>query len=109
MARKDRFPLVVLLAAAAVAGLLALGRAVDLGRPATASTASQPSIAFRLAKLDRFERSLHRQLARVQRTHTGGTRTVYQRASAPVSAGYAGGGEHEGSQDDRHEGGGRDD
>ena len=109
MARKHLFPLVVLLAAAAVVGLLALGRAVDLGRPASASTASQPSIAFRLAKLDRFERSLHRQLARAQRTPTGGTRTVYQRASAPVSAGRPGGGEHEGGQDDHRGGGGRDD
>ena len=38
MHRKHLFPLVVLLAAAVVAGLLALTRTVALGQPTTAST-----------------------------------------------------------------------
>ena len=62
MPRKHLFPIVVLLAAALVAGLLAVSRTVALGRPANAATASDPAIAFRLKKLDRFEQSLRRQL-----------------------------------------------
>ena len=109
MARKHLFPLVVLLAAAAMAGLLALGRAVDLGRPARASTTSQPSIAFRLARLDRFEQSLRRQLAQAERTPAGGTKTVYQRAAVTVSS-SGGSVEHQDDDDDdHHEDGGRDD
>jgi hypothetical protein len=108
MARKHLFPLVVLLAAAAVAGLLAVGRAVDLGRPARASTASQPSIAFRLARLDRFEQSLRAQLARAERTRAGATQTVYRRA-APISVGRPAGGETEAGEHDGHGGDGRDD
>ena len=75
MPRKHLFPLVVLLAAASVAGLLALGRAVDLGRPAGASTGRQPAIAFRLARLDKAEKSLRTQLADLRKTPAPGPRT----------------------------------
>ncbi len=68
MSRKHLFPIVVLLAAALVAGLLAVSRTVALGRPANAATASDPAIAFRLKKLDRFEQSLRRQLAHATAT-----------------------------------------
>lgn len=110
MPRKHLFPLVVLLAAASVAGLLALGRAVDLGRPAGASTGRQPAIAFRLARLDKAEKSLRTQLADLRKTPAPGPRTVYERATTPVAA-HAAGDEHgeEHRDDEQHEGGGRDD
>jgi len=85
MSRKHLFPLVVLLAAAAVAGLLALGRAVDLGQPAGASTGEQPAIAFRLAELDKAERSLRRQLTDLRRAPATETQTVYERAAVQTA------------------------
>lgn len=106
MPRKHLFPLVVLLAAASVAGLLALGRAVDLGRPAGASTGEQPAIAFRIAQLDKAERSLRQQLADLGRAPAPQARTVYERAAAPVSAQGAG---DEHGDDGHNEDGGRDD
>jgi uncharacterized protein YfaQ (DUF2300 family) len=106
MPRRHLFPLVVLLAAAAVAGLLALGRAVDLGRPAGASTGQQPAIAFRLAQLDKAEKSLRSQLADLRKTPAPGARTVYERATVPASA-RATGDDH--GQDDHYESSGRDD
>ena len=110
MPRKHLFPLVVLLAAAAVAGLLALGRAVDLGRPAGASTGQQPAIAFRLAQLDKAEKSLRTQLADLRKAPAAGPRTVYERAATPVAA-HATDDEHgdDHGDDEHHEGGGRDD
>ena len=86
MSRRHLFPLVVLLAAAAVAGLLALARAVDLGRPAAASTGEQPAIAFRLARLDKEERALRQQLADLRRASAAGTQTVYERGAAAPSS-----------------------
>ena len=85
MSRKHVFPIVVMLAAAFVAGLLAISRTVALGRPANAATASDPAIAFRLKKLDRFEQSLRLQLARsVKSQHP----IVYRHAvsSSPASS-----------------------
>lgn len=106
MPRKHLFPLVVLLAAAAVAGLLALGRAVDLGRPAGASTGRQPTIAFRLAQLDKAEKSLRSQLADLRKAPAPGARTVYERATGPASARAAG---DDYGEDDQQESVGRDD
>ena len=104
MHRKHLFPLVVLLAAAVVAGLLALTRTVDLGQPATASTGSDPAIAFRLKELDRFELSLRQQLAKAKTPAAAAPKTVYRRAAAPASqAGRFT--EHEDEHDDE----GRDD
>jgi hypothetical protein len=102
MHRKHLFPLVVLLAAAVVAGLLALTRTVDLGQPATASTGSDPAIAFRLKELDRFELSLRQQLAKAEAPAAAAPKTIYRRAAAPASQ-AAGSSEHE------HEDEGRDD
>jgi hypothetical protein len=76
MSRKHLFPIVVMLAAAFVAGLLAISQTVALGRPASAATASDPAIAFRLQKLDRFERSLRRRLAHAPPIQES---TVYRR------------------------------
>jgi hypothetical protein len=106
MPRKHLFPLVVLLAAAAVAGLLALGRAVDLGRAAGGPTSDQPAIAFRLAQLDKAEKSLQAQLADLRKTPAAKPRTVYERAATPVAAHAA----DDGRGDDEHGGSdGRDD
>jgi hypothetical protein len=106
MHRKHLFPLVVLLAAAVVAGLLALTRTVDLGQPATASTGSDPAIAFRLKELDRFELSLRQQLAKAKAKTPAAVapETIYRRAAAPSSR-AAGFSEHEDEREDE----GRDD
>ncbi|MGZ8783538.1 MAG: hypothetical protein ACXWZB_08585, partial [Gaiellaceae bacterium] len=110
MHRKHLFPLVVLLAAAVVAGLLALTRTADLGQPAKASTGSDPAIALRLEELDRFELSLRQQLAEANANAPAATAptTIYRRAAAPASrasASYEDEDEHE----DEHEDEGRDD
>jgi hypothetical protein len=102
MSRKHLFPIVVMLAAATVAGLLAVSRTVALGRPASAATASDPTIAFRLKKLDRFERSLRQQLAKTPAIRPATVTTVY-RHSPSVSAATATGNEGD------HKEGGRDD
>ncbi len=99
MSRKHLFPLVVMLAAAFVAGLLAVSRTVALGRPASAATSSDPAIAFRLKKLDRFEQSLRQQLARTPKTQQ---LTVYRHAPSVSPA------PGDGEEDDQ-EGADRDD
>ncbi len=85
MPRKHVFPIVVLLAAALVAGLLAVSRTVALGRPANAATSSDPAIAFRLKKLDRFEQSLRRQLVHATATRPATVTTVYRHAPSVTS------------------------
>ena len=97
MARKHLFPLVVILAAAVVAGLLAFTRTAELGQPAAASTGSDAAVARRLQELDRFEQSLHKQLAAAG-TAAPAPRTVYRRAAAPATQTA---GEHE--DDDGYE------
>ena len=91
MSRKHLFPIVVMLAAAFVAGLLAISRTVAVGQPANAATASDPAIAFRLKKLDRFEQSLHRQLARTPQTQES---TVYRSAPSVIPASTQGDEDH---------------
>jgi hypothetical protein len=86
MSRKHMFPIVVMLAAAFVAGLLAVSRTVALGRPANAATASDPAIAFRLKKLDKFEQSLRRQLVDATATRPATVTTVYRHAPSVTSA-----------------------
>ena len=99
MSRKHVFPIVVMLAAAFVAGLLAISRTVALGRPANAATASDPAIAFRLEKLDRFEQSLRLQLARSAKAQHP---TVYRHAASVRPASTYG-------EDNYHEDDDRDD
>jgi len=103
MSRKHLFPIVVMLAAAIVAGLLAVSRTVALGHPANAATASDPAIAFRLRKLDRFEQSLRRRLADAPAPRAAAVTTVY-RHSPSVSAVAS-----HGNEDDHYEEAGRDD
>lgn len=62
MSRRHTFVIVVLLGAAAVAGLLAMTRTAALGSSASASTGQDDAISFRLRKLDRLEASLRKQL-----------------------------------------------
>ena len=102
MARKHLFPLVVLLAAAAVAGVLALSRTVALGQGPSSANADT-AIAYRLEELDRFEASLREQLAQSQ-PGSAPTRTVYRRAAADDDA-Y----EHDDEHEDDDEDAGRDD
>jgi len=91
MSRKHVFPIVVMLAAAFVAGLLAISRTVAVGQPASAATASDPAIAFRLKKLDRFEQTLHRQLAHTPQTQES---TVYRSAPSVIPASTQGDEDH---------------
>lgn len=62
MPRKHALPIVLLLSAAAVAGLVALGRTVALG--ASTAKPAPARIAAREHTLDRYEASLKRELAR---------------------------------------------
>ena len=61
MARKHRFPIVVMLGAAVVAGFFALSRSVQLG--AASRPASTAQISARARSLDRLEAQLRRELA----------------------------------------------
>jgi len=108
MARKHLFPLVVILAAAAVAGLLAVSHTRALGQPTSAATGSDPAIAFRLKKLDRFERSLRRQLAHASKAGPS-TRTTVYRAASVASSGSSQASEDDHSAEDEHESDDRDD
>jgi hypothetical protein len=110
MSRKHLFPLVVLLAAAAVAGILALTQTVDLGRASQASTASDPAIGFRLEQLDRFEASLRSRLAKTAERPASAPQTVYRRAASLTAQGGQERDEHEHESDRyEHEDGERDD
>jgi hypothetical protein len=80
MPRRHLFVIAVLLGAVFVAGMLAVSRTVILGQPAKAATSSDPAIAFRLKKLDRFEASLERRAARLKSTSSSAPITVYRRA-----------------------------
>ena len=94
MSRMHLFPIVVLFAAAFAAGLLAVSRTVAVGRPANAATASDPAIAFRLKRLDRFEQSLRKQLAAAPKSNVT---TVYHHApSVTPASGYRDEGDQEG-------------
>lgn len=61
MSRKHLFAIVLLLAAAAVAGLLAVTRTVALGGAATPASSAQ--VTAKTRSLDRLEASLQRALA----------------------------------------------
>jgi hypothetical protein len=81
MARGHLFVIVILLAAAAVAGVLAV---TQTAAQATPASGSDPAIAFRLKKLDRLEASLEQQIARRNATSQSAPAVVYRRATAPV-------------------------
>lgn len=97
MARGHLFLILVLLAGAAVAGLLAVTRTAQ---STPAASATDPAITYRLQKLDRLEASLAKQLATATRTTgTSAPAIVYRRAASPVASSY-GDDEQEHSIDD---------
>lgn len=89
MARKHAFFIVVLLAAAALAGFTAFARTVNLSQPATATaTPSLPDAGLekRLRALDRFEAKLRRQLAARPPARKAAPTAVVTRVAAPAPA-----------------------
>jgi hypothetical protein len=89
MARKHAFFIVVLLAAAALAGFTAFARTVDLSQPAAATaTPSLPNAALekRLRALDRFEAKLRKQLAARPPARKAAPTAVVTRVAAPAPA-----------------------
>ena len=93
MARKHAFFIVVLLAAAALAGFVALSRSADLAQPAAATatptatqTLSQSALDKRLRQLDRFEAKLRKQLASKPPARAAQPATVITRVAAPATA-----------------------
>jgi len=103
MPRRHLFAVVVLLGAAAVAGLLAVTRTVALGSPEPASSKQDAAISFRLQRLDRLEASLRKELAS-QGAATPAPATVYRRATAPAPhLDYDDDDEHEQGSDDSFE------
>jgi hypothetical protein len=106
MARKHTFFIVVLLAAAALAGFAAFARNVDLSQPATATaTPTLPAGALRerLRALDRFEAKLRKRLDAKPAAAKASPTAVVTRvaAAAPVSpSGYDD--DHE-DEDEEHE------
>ena len=102
MSRKHLFAIVVLLGAAAVAGLLALTRTT-----AAATQASSTRIAAKSRALDQLEASLRRALAEqpstlsdARSTGSSATRTVFVPSALPQAAGEH---EDEHADDDAHE------
>jgi hypothetical protein len=104
MARGHLFLIVVLLAAAAVAGMLAITRAAQT-RPAAATDSA---ISFRLKRLDRLEASLEKQLTARSQASQSSPAVTYTPAPAtstidvPVREDDEGSFEHEdgGDRDD---------
>jgi len=93
MARGHLFLIVVLLAGAAVAGLLAVTRTAQ---SSPAANVTDPAIAYRLQKLDRLEASLEKQLAAEARaTGASAPTVVYTRAPSPVASTHEDDDEHE--------------
>jgi hypothetical protein len=105
MARGHLFLIVVLLGAAAIAGLLAVSRTSAQSQPATGANTA---ISVRMKKLDRLEASLQRQIAARRKAPAAPTAPtiVYQRATAPASTphsgddGHADHGDHSEGRDD---------
>ena len=89
MARKHAFFIVVLLAAAALAGFTAFARTVDLSQPAAATaTPSLPNAGLekRLRALDRFEANLRKQLAARPPARKAAPTAVVTRVATPAPA-----------------------
>ena len=102
MARKHAFFIVVLLAAATLAGFVAVMRTVDLAQPATATATApltQSALEARLRELDRFEAKLRKQLAAKPPARSSSPGLV-TRVAAPACFAYEDEDEYE---DDEHE------
>jgi hypothetical protein len=108
MARKHAFFIVVLLAAAALAGFVAVARTVDLAQPATATAPApltQSALEARLRDLDRFEAKLRKQLAAKPPARSSAPATLVSRVAASPSFAY----EDEDDDDDYEDEGDEDD
>jgi hypothetical protein len=102
MPRKHRFSIVVMLAAAVVAGFFALDQNVQLG--AASKSASTAQVSARARSLDRLEAQLRRQLAALPKaapkaehvaTRPASPGVVYVRSAAPgLSASHGDDGGH---------------
>lgn len=106
MARKHAFFVVVLLAAAALAGFVALTRTADLAQPAAATatpSVSQSALEQRLRALDRFEAKLRKQLRAAPTGRKSAPAAVLTRVATPAPAPAAYG------DDEREDEGGEDD
>ena len=106
MARKHAFFIVVLLAAAALAGFTAFARTVDLSQPAAATaTTSLPNGALekRLRALDRFEANLRKQLAARPPARKAAPTAVVTRVAAPAPAPAYEDEDEDEFEDDEHE------
>jgi hypothetical protein len=102
MARKHAFALVVLLAAAVLAGFVAVTRSADLAQPASATATpalSQSDLQARLRELDRFEAKLRKQLAAKPQASQAARTTVITRPAAAPAASY----DDDEWEDDDHE------
>lgn len=81
MARGHLFVVVLLLAAAAMAGLLAVARTAQT----SPTSAAEPAITFRMkTKLNRLEASLQRQLERKAEAAQSQPVVAYKRMPAPT-------------------------
>ena len=106
MARKHAFFIVVLLAAAALAGFTAFARTVDLSQPAAATaTPSLPNAGLekRLRALDRFEAKLRKQLAARPPASKAAATAVVTRVAAPAPAPAYDDEDEDEFEDDEHE------
>jgi hypothetical protein len=88
VSRASLFLVVVLVGAAAAAGMLALTRTSAVSRATGQSASAKPAISFRLKQLDRLETDLRRKVAvaskQVPSVATPQARTVYVRPPAIV-------------------------
>ena len=91
MPRKHLFAIVVLLGAAAVAGLLAMTRTQALGSPAATAPGRDAAISFRLKKLDRLEAKLAKEIARQETAVASRPVTVYRRSPGSAAIGGSSG------------------
>ena len=107
MARKHAFFIVVLLAAAALAGFTALARTGDLAQPAAATatpTLSESTLEARLRELDRFEAKLRKQLAAKPPARSALPATVITRpAATPTAGAYDDEDDHEDEDEDEED------
>jgi hypothetical protein len=113
MARRHTFVIAAMIALAAVSGAVALSRTLGLG--AASRHPNDALIVARTQQLNRFERSLHRQLANAPKVPTAAPavsaqpapvqRVVYVRPKPIIVHKHRAGGEHEAEQGGEHEGG----
>jgi hypothetical protein len=106
MARKHAFFIVVLLAAAALAGFAVFARTVEVAQPASANATpalSASALEARLRELDRFEAKLRKQLAAKPAARSAVPATVITRAAPAPAAAYDDDDYEDEDEDEEHE------